>query len=276
VNSHKKPLRALAPKAKKSRAIEVVAGDLEMVIVCDTCGGCRAQKRDSMVALSIPRGYESQFETFTGVVLNDESIRELLSVLREEDSVFNAHELTSRVAAKVDSIELSDVEDTMQILVSLYLLRARYESPIHEFAEDICRAMDESSVEALRLPSEERNRFKDHLIELLDLESISIGTKAIDLQYENEHTFSSARIVTDVRPIFGANLEDAPAGAVIVHTLKITYREGNRHRDFFIALDAEDLSLLGGLLERADSKAKNLKSFLEGTKVTYIDTGEER
>jgi hypothetical protein len=227
-----------------------------------------------MVALRIPRGYESQFKTFTRILLNDESAQELLRALGEEISVTDTPQLPSRVAEKVGTISPSDVEEVMQILISLYLLRSRHDSPIPEFAEDISRAMDESEVEEVRLSGEERNRFKSRLIELLDLESLGVGAKAIDLQYENERTFSNARIVTDVRPIFGANLEDTPTGAVIVHMLKINYREGDRYKDFFVALDAEDIGTLSGLLDRANSKAENLKSFLEDTKrVPYIDTG---
>jgi len=80
------------------------------------------------------------------------------------------------------------------------------------------------------------------------------------------------RILTDVRPVFEPSApEAAPAGAVIVHTLKISYRGDNSAKDFFVALDSEDVRQLTEQLERARSKAESLKSVLKAAEVPYID-----
>lgn len=228
-----------------------------------------------MAAFTIPRGHQTRFKVFKRVVLDNKSVQELLLVLGEETSVIEDPELSSKIASRVTTISPRDIDDVIEVLIVLYLLQARYESPVSEFAEDICRAMDESDVEELRLSDDERSRFKDRLIELLHLEAVSVGAKAIDLQRENERTFSDARIVTDIRPIFGTDLEETPAQAVIVHILKISYRERNRSRDFFVALDAADVSTLSRLLDRANSKAGNLKSFLDRTEMSYVNIGDE-
>ncbi len=77
--------------------------------------------------------------------------------------------------------------------------------------------------------------------------------------------------MTDIRPIFGPDPENEPESAVIVHTLKISYHEGRQIKEFFLALDPEQVDELIGVLERASLKSESLKRMLAGTDVSYID-----
>ena len=138
-------------------------------------------------------------------------------------------------------------------------------------AEDVCQALDRSDEEELRLLGEEREHFKSRLIELLDVDSVRVGAKGIEMLFENQRSFLSARIVTEVRPIFGSDPEEAPAGALIVHMLKIIYREEGQDKELFVALDTTDVGVLRDALDRADAKAESLKGFLEAARTTYIN-----
>lgn len=223
-----------------------------------------------MATFKIPSEYQSGFKKL--VALEEEPMQDLLSALREEPPALYPPELSRRVASRVDTIPRDDVNDIVEVLVSLYLLRARHESSIPETAEDICQAMDRSGIEELKLSGEEREHFKERLIELLDVQSVDIGSKAVEVLFENERSLQSARVVTDIRPIFGSDADDPMAGAVIVHMLKLTYFEQNELRSFFVALDAQDVDTLREVLDRAHSKAENLRSFLAATEIPYVDS----
>jgi hypothetical protein len=222
-----------------------------------------------MAILRIPKESEKGLKKLAA--LDDESVRELASTLREMSPVLSPSELSSKVASEVDTIPRRDIDDIVGVLLPLHLLRERREVSTPEIAEDVCQTMDQSDDNELRLSGNDRERFKSHLIELLDVESVHLGAKALEMLFENQRSFLGARIVTEVRPIFGRNPEDTPPGALIVHMLKITYREEGHDKEFFVALDTTDVGALRNVLDRADKKTEGLKAYLERTRVSYID-----
>ncbi len=112
--------------------------------------------------------------------------------------------------------------------------------------------------------------FTERLAALLALDSLnSIALKAKELQAESERTFCDARIITDVRPVFGENIEDSPA-MIIVHTLKIGFHESG-HKDIYVALDAGDIANLKKTLQRAEDKANKLKAILDKAGLRNLD-----
>ena len=106
---------------------------------------------------------------------------------------------------------------------------------------------------------------------MLGVDALDVSARATDLMYEHEHTVHGPiRVLTDVRPIFGSDPEGDPKGVVIAHTLKISYHEGRQIKEFFVALDSEQLSELAGVLERATLQAESWKRMLSGTGVPPI------
>ncbi len=225
-----------------------------------------------MSRLRIPKDDEKGLKKL--ITLDDNSVQELVSALGEVSPVLFRTELASRVASALDTISRSDVDDIVGLLPPLSLLSERRGLSTTEIAEDVCQAMDDSDDEELKLSGEDRERFKERLIDLLSVESVIIGAKALELMFENQRSYSSARVVTEVRPIFGSTPGESPTGALIVHMLKITYREEDQEKEFFVALDTLDVGTLRAALDRADEKAESLRSYLEGTRVTYIDPKE--
>jgi hypothetical protein len=222
-----------------------------------------------MARLRIPREGEIGLKKLAA--LDDDSVRELASTLREIPPLLSPTELYSKVASKVDTIPRRDIDDIVGVLLPLHLIRERRNVSLPEIAEDVCQSMDSGDDSELRLSGEDRERFKNNLIELLNVESVRLGSKALEMLFENQRSFLGARIVTEVRPIFGPDPEDTPPGALIVHMLKITYREEGEDKEFFVALDTTDIDALRNVLDRADKKTESLKGFLEKTRVSYID-----
>lgn len=226
-----------------------------------------------MATIKIPQEQLSGFRKL--VALNNESAQDITAALKEEFPGLSDSEALTEIVSRAANIPSPDASEIAQVLTALYMLRARRETSIPEFVEDVILALDESGDEELELPEEKRSRFKQQLAELLSVEAFSTESKAVDVQFENDRTFYGARIVTDVRPLFGPDPEEPPTGAVIVHMLKITYRERNRTRDLFVSLDTNDLSTLTNVIDRANSKAENLKSFLTESGLPYISLDEE-
>ncbi len=218
--------------------------------------------------LRVPREYEGGLAKIRD--LSDESARELLAALQQVPNTYSQTVLSSAVAERVDTIAASDVQEMMSVLTSLYAYRDLYQSAISDVAEGIARTMEESNSERLRLPPEEREVFTSRLAKLLSVEPLNRAIRAGLLVGESEHSWRDARILTDVRPVFDPENPDALRGAVILHTLKISYRADNTDKEFFVALDADDVRQLLEKLERANAKAESLKSLLPAH-VPHID-----
>lgn len=224
-----------------------------------------------MAELRIPPEYQRGFVVMRH--LDEEQVQKLISALEGESPTVNRAALRSRVMSNVGTIARGDLDLVMDTLVSLYTIRESLEMQQPDFADAVCEAMDESGVEELGFEDDEdRELFKARLLRLLGVDPLDMSAKASDLLQEHEHTVHGPmRVLTDIRPIFGTDPERDPEGAVITHTLKISYHEGRRVREFFLALDPEQVNELIGVLQRAELKAESLKRMLAGTPVPYID-----
>jgi hypothetical protein len=55
---------------------------------------------------------------------------------------------------------------------------------------------------------------------------------------------------------------------VIVHLLKLGYHSAaQKHQEFFVSLDSDDLRTLRNLIDRAEAKSKSLKASLGGIRL---------
>jgi hypothetical protein len=75
------------------------------------------------------------------------------------------------------------------------------------------------------------------------------------------------------RPVFGSDPAVRPVGAVLTHTLKIRYHEGDLrdHREFYVVLDSNDLDELRDIIQRAQTKDKSLRELLKSAQLPTLD-----
>ncbi len=224
-----------------------------------------------MAEFAIPEQYERGFIEIRG--LDDDEVRELVSVLKDEPPMLDRVDLRQRVSQKVSPDLSSKLYEIMETLISLYSLRDSMGLALPDFVDVVTGMMDDSYIEELEFANkEERESFEDKLVRLLGLNSLDIAARAADILYERERTVHGIpRVFTDMRPVFGADPETGPRGAVIVHTLKISYHERGQIRELFVALDAENVNELIDVLQRANSKADALKRFLDNTGLQHIE-----
>ena len=221
-----------------------------------------------MAKLTIPLRFREGLSKIR--TLDEQSVKDIRAALDSATGASNDPYDAARAA--MESSKFANVRDFKQIaeaLGSLYVAKSKEEATTEEFADDISEAMEELG----KLPHEERGQFREKLIALLHADVFEILSKAWDLRTDDAHTFCGVRILTDLRPVFGFHVEEGPKAMVVVHLLRLGYDlAGNtsKHEDFFVSLSAEDLQELRKAIDRAESKAKSLKSALKDIRLLGV------
>ena len=76
---------------------------------------------------------------------------------------------------------------------------------------------------------------------------------------ENKQIYLESSLMTDMRLLFNDELEKPPECGVILHQLKIEYRDENTSKTFFVSMDKEDVIELSETLQRALRKEETIK-----------------
>lgn len=224
-----------------------------------------------MAEITIPELYESGLAIIVG--LSDDSVSELVFALETIPSKLFPYTLAHEIAHSVQSIPVDDLSEVIETLQSLYLTRVHHEVSAEEMADDIAEAATENGLsEQLRVSGLDRDKLKDRLTRLLSIEALEILAKALGILRNNQTVFHEARIITEIRPVFGTSVEEPPPAAVILHMLNITCHGTEGHKEFFIALDTDDLEVLRDVIDRAETKAESLKTMLNKAGTTYLET----
>ncbi len=216
--------------------------------------------------MAIPRNILRRYreEIDKVLALDYETFWSLASALRDAPLRIVPDNLVPELASSVESLSQSDLEDIVRALLTLCTLREEVSASTSEVAEDVSRVAEDVS-------KEDRERIKDRFAHLLDLDSLNVIAKSGSLMINHERWMLGVQILTDIRPVFGPRPEDLPKAAVIAHTLKLRYFESGENREYFIAMDANDLRDLLEQVKRANEKAESLQSVLAAAGVPYVD-----
>jgi hypothetical protein len=128
---------------------------------------------------------------------------------------------------------------------------------LEEFIKDVGSSLAEENVSG-----DVVRKIENALPRLLDIDTIRLRAKAVDLQVDHAKAFQSVRILTDVRPVFAPKSTSEVKGALIFHSLKIDYFCDTETSEIFISLDDHDLALLRQAIDRAEAKARTLRAIL--------------
>ena len=234
--------------------------------------GCKAVKWSGgallLADLRIP-------ERFRGGLLRlaklpDATYEEILAALNRAPTSFTTNrELVVWIGSEIPDIPASDLRMIVESLTSLYRLRVRSERPAPRVAADIAASVREFEPSA-------GPAFEKRLANLLPLPVLNVASvKAKELRAEGERTFCDAKILTDVRPVFGDGDDTSVTASIIVHTLKLGFHvsgpASESHRELLISLDSKDISGLKKVLERAEDKEKSLKQLLNTANIRLIE-----
>ena len=109
---------------------------------------------------------------------------------------------------------------------------------------------------------------------LLDSPVVRLVSKALDVAYEQENLLQSARVVTDIRPVFNEDATEID-GAVVSHTIRLRYDNTSGDQSISIAMDESDIRELEKQCKRALLKAQTSRRLMvDKARVPTIISGE--
>jgi hypothetical protein len=226
-----------------------------------------AQELGVLANLTIPERYQYGVSRIRDLDLP--TVREIRKALDDAVAGASAEDKIRPSEAAAVAIERitppddsSDTRKVAEALASMAVVRASYESAQARFIDDVADALAELPNQQWRLLPEQREQFKQKLSILLDSEVFGVVAKVEDLRTESERIFCHARILTDLRPVFGQDVSKGPIAMLVKHNLKIAFHESGRKgdHDMYISLDADDLKELKKVIDRAEAKASSLRS----------------
>jgi hypothetical protein len=157
----------------------------------------------------------------------------------------------------------------LETLYTLYHIRELSGVSHSRFLDDLMEGIRNNP--ELQIPLKGLPKLRSLLDRLMSIDSLNTVAKAFRLQRDGERLFCTAKILSDIRPVFGSDPASRPVGAVLTHTLKFGYHEGKEHREFHIVLDSGDLEKLGDTIHRAQAKDKSLRDLLKDANLPDLD-----
>ncbi|MFX0202706.1 MAG: hypothetical protein ACFFCW_41915 [Candidatus Hodarchaeota archaeon] len=167
------------------------------------------------------------------------------------------------------------VDLVIEQLLSLYSLQRQRRLTPTETLEGINYGINSARD---RWSDDDLSKWKEiesQFLNLLDVQNIWLCVKSLDLSYDYSKLLRSAKIITDIRPVYS---EDASQihGAVISYTLRLSYESREGNGTISIALDEDDVRNLLETSKRALKKAETAKKFMvEKGETTAFICGEE-
>jgi hypothetical protein len=205
----------------------------------------------------------------------------LINGLRElatlSDSVFGKFlealaslptEMTQRrVFPDFEFADLPDNGDSIKgATFSLFLTKASQRDTPQGTADQIISAV----APAVSLDKDKIEFLRQRITQILCINSLNLVAKAHDILVDHSCIYSNAKIFSDIRAVFGDNINEVPEAAVIVHTLNIGSRSAGKRQTISFALDEKDVEELINVLERARTKAATLREMIKRSGVKYI------
>jgi hypothetical protein len=210
------------------------------------------------MALPIPPPYIPRINKVRN--LESSALAELIEALSSSTLTANSDAMTGQIAGSVPSIPIEDLTEIVDLVYALYHVREYSELSWGDFFREFIDGVKKQSDPPM--PPEELQAVAEKFKGLLRIKNLESITKAISLQREGERLYCGAKILSDIRPVFGPAVDSMPVAGVITHTLKLNYHENGQHKTVFVVLDEEDLVNLRSVIERAEAKAKTLDAFL--------------
>jgi hypothetical protein len=220
--------------------------------------------------LKLPERYVPSLVDF--LRLTPEQLALFLKTIREEEPDLEVSKLAEAIAERL-TISRSRVDKLISLLTSLQRVRENLGLSVEDFVGELRAAIEATAKDDIQPP--DWPTFQKAIAEALSPETaLAISSKAVDVMLDHARYYCSARVLTDLRPVFKSGTEKEPPTFVTIHTLKIVYHEGDEHLEFFVALDRADVKRLSNVLERALRKEESLKALTaeKGIKILEVNS----
>jgi hypothetical protein len=222
-----------------------------------------------MKTLNIPSQYKLGITLL--IKIDENLFNKLLNALTEINAVLDISALASEISPKVEEITINDLQEILKAIRSIYSLNTEENLQSSQIIAGFRNALIRNK-EFSGISDAELDRFGNRLSNLLALDTgISISSKAIGLLTEYENILLKSRIITDIRPVFKTDNQREIAGALVVHNLKIEYQNANGLKEFYVALDSNDIKNLQEQLCECLLQLDAIQSLLNQSNILYLD-----
>ncbi len=193
--------------------------------------------------------------------LSPQELAGFLKTILEEQPNLALSKLAETIASRL-SIDKGRIEEIIRLLTSLQMAQEGLGLTVADLVAELRAAMEASGKNELSHTN--WAEFEASISEALSEETaLAVSSKALDVMQDHSKIYCYGRVLTDLRPIFKADLSQEPSAFVTVHTLKVAYHEAGEHKEFFVALDRSDVTQLADLLARALKKEDALKALTQ-------------
>ena len=225
-----------------------------------------------MPSITIP---ESAYPAIQDLVrLSQDDFEALVKALSDATPAISPGRFWRHVAQRAPQIAEAKTESIVTQLFTLDYVRDDLGLSTEEFAKIMSDTAASAKSDKFPFSEDDKATLETRLTKIFELRrSLSLTTKALDVLTSHDRVFYTARILTDLRPVFDGS-GDLIEAAVIVHNLRIHYGQDDDHRDFYVALDTRDIQSLRDVLDRAEKKSQSLQELLRLSGVSYLNADE--
>ena len=216
-----------------------------------------------MPELSIPVEHHNKFKFY--IQLPSELKQKICEQLSIAPIGLSPSALVDFASNNIENLSKERIGDIYQIYFNLIRAKESINVEMDEFLEILSNSLNQTGVEELQPTTQVIEDFKKML---LSSGNTLITAKIIDLMTENQKTFVNARIYQDIRPAFDDN--ENLLGSVVIHNLKILFKEDDNIKELYISLDDNDLEKVISLFKKAQERLKLIKAQFETAKLIEI------
>lgn len=183
-----------------------------------------------------------------------EPIDRVLDALEKVEPALKWKTLAANLA-KQSQVDQDKIEPLLRVILSAINTIAHFDEEDRKEAPQILF----HSIVGGVADSAKRDTFLQRFARVAQAKSIEITGKALSILQEDQREFCTARIVSQLRPVFSDEPLE-PLASVVIHQLKLVYHvgPGNSRSEFYIALTMSDLKFLKEIIDRSLAKHQKL------------------
>ena len=208
-----------------------------------------------MPVLKIPK---KQMEALEGLAkLSEKTLDELIQAISSTPPTLKPESFCKRVSSKVSTIDQDECSALVDAIVGLSFIREKGKKTIPQLVEDLTSSLSEEKTPAFGRG--ELEVFKTRLTKFISMDSVVITASALGVMTDYERIYCGGGIQSDMRVVFVGS-EDRAAAGIVVHNLNVHYHQDRDHKEFYVALDSDDLIALKEEISKAEQREKKLKA----------------
>jgi hypothetical protein len=192
----------------------------------------------------------------------------LLSLKEKWDLAMSPQDLSEGLTS-IDGLKRPDA--IVRLLIGLRLAGIQSNSDPHQIAKAVF-----DGIEADRVPENlalEWGKMATMLESYLSDPGIRRVSMIVNLSYEYSNLLRSARIISDIRPVYNENTTGIEA-CVVSYTLRLKYSSSEGECNTSIALDHADVVTLADQCSRAIKKADIAQSSMKDRHIPTVVSGK--